>query len=802
MLKTRKLWVAAVALLAAVGLFIGCSSALDNVVVGDGTVVVPDTVAMKSFIENFSDYDTLKPASDGSARTILPDADTATYKYYLYGYQISNTKNYLDPTEMTLSGDVTTTTPVTFTTMLPTGNWEFVLYAVDSTKVPTITAATKRSEADANALKFEKAASLIARSYCALTSDSATCSFTLSPDKLTGEGIVNFKVSLGNEKADVSGADKYDPWDLPNGYTAQAEVQNLLTGAIISWASGTVTGDAKQVVFSTSGDGATKKNTDTFGGADQTLKPGTYNFVVRFMDDKSKEVYQWSDILVVLPNRSITTKEVWIPKMFDSIPGDVTSLKAVYYTNSEDEVDHEDSYKVHFQWDASDVVNEKYFEFELADLTEVAAAKATIADYDWSTEFTSFTPSGVAKDDDANCTGQIVTADDRYIKGSLLANNTDLAFYLKLGHKYTARIRAVNDSGASENWTVLTLPTGATSAEKITVTGVSDLSYFATPTGSAGALESATSINHYRITYNLNGGKYSRTASDYTGSNRIEYKVLDPSGAGYPIWNGTGVTSGVTGRIDYLSKDGQPLIFWVNDTYFNGSKDNTKDNTVYAKWLYWDNTGASPAAKWEKVEDKTKPELTDGTDYYLEPAATSGSTPDAKYKFDNPYYTDTKNITLYALYSGATGELTGSVTKVDETLYQLLASWINVTGNNNVATAVTKVTTADVASVTMKTTGDGANTKATFSLNIPGSATNPDNYDTITMVVKNIAENKILLISKKTGSELASDADFANIAFDTLDMGNGSYYITFTAHKAIADKIITRKVNITLTLTD
>jgi len=354
-----------------------------------------------------------------------------------------------------------------------------------------------------------------------------TAKFTLSPDGLTKEAKIAMKLYTDN-------------WALPTGFTAKAGIYDLATGADVG-ADATPT--EKNVAF-------TDTTKDEANAVDYTIAsftPGTYLFKVTFEKTGSNKKFYWSDVLVVLPGKTIDNV-VGIPNIIGTAPTAPTEFKAGYVEKSEDKFSG--WYTTAFEWERGSK-NENNFEIEVLEFNDAdTVTPPADADAAWTT---------------ALATGKSVTYDSKfseaanYENGSLLSGNTKAQLRLELGKRYFARIRAVNDAGGSA-WTLVKLADAP-----------------AVPTGTKAF--TGTTINRYRLTYFMNGGTYyaDKTAADAgTGGKTadiVSYHCED-SAAGTAI----------------ITADGTPII---------------KKNTY--TWSYWSKDATSETAS-RYNEPGTEPE--------------------------------------------------------------------------------------------------------------------------------------------------------------------------------------------------
>ena len=350
-----------------------------------------------------------------------------------------------------------------------------------------------------------------------------TAKFTLSPDGLTKEAKIAMKLYT-------------DGWTLPTGFTAKAGIYLLATGADAGTDAAPTEKDVAFTATSIDAEHAVEYAIAQF-------TPGTYLFKVTFERTGSNKKFYWSDVLVVLPGKTIDNA-VGIPNIIGTAPAAPTDFKAGYVENSEDKFSG--WYTTAFEWKRGSK-NENNFEIEVLEYNDaVTVTPPADADTGWTTALTA---------------GKSVTYDSKfsseanYESGSLLSGNTKAQLRLELGKRYFARIRAVNDAEESD-WTLVALATPP-----------------AEPTGTQKF--TGNTINRYRLTYFMNGGAYydNKAAADAdtagTGGKTadiVEY-YCENSTAGTPITKADG------------TPDGTPII--KNNTY---------------TWSYWSKDGKSETA--------------------------------------------------------------------------------------------------------------------------------------------------------------------------------------------------------------
>lgn len=440
-------------------------------------------------------------SANHASRTIIPDSfDSDGVDFYLYGTNTSG--GTFGPEKVDFTSKAGSKTIGTISIPANSAVWEFTLVAL-------ATGATAPTEAT---LKNE--AVLIGYSSMDMLNGD-TAKFTLSPDGLTKKAEIAMKLYT-------------DGWELPAEFTAKAGIYLLTTGAD---AGTDAAPTEKEVAFTD----ATKDEANAVAYTIASFTPGTYLFKVTFEKTGSNKKFYWSDVLVVLPGKTINNA-VGIPNVIGEKPEAPTAFKAGYVENSEDKFSG--WYTTAFEWERGSK-NENNFEIEVLEFNDAdTVTPPADADAAWTTALTA--GSSVTY-------GSKFSSEANYESGSLLSGNTKAQLRLELGKRYFARIRAVNDAGESA-WTLVALATAP-----------------AEPTGTKAF--TGNTINRYRLKYFMNGGTYyaDKTAADAdtagTGGKTadiVSYHCED-SAAGTEIIkaDGTPIIKKNTYTWSYWSKDGK-----------------------------------------------------------------------------------------------------------------------------------------------------------------------------------------------------------------------------------------------------
>lgn len=523
-MKNRKSIFAFFAICAAM-IFASCSNIVDANVSSSSE----DKNTLNIEVTNYDEVVTqASKSANRASRTIIPDSfDSDGVDFYLYGTNTSG--GTFGPSKVDFKGnaDATggTTSKTVGTISIPANSavWEFTLVAVaHGDAAPT----------DETTLKND--AVLIGYSSMDMLNGD-TAKFTLSPDGLTKKAEIAMKLYT-------------EGWTLPAGFTAKAGIYLLTTGAD----AGTDAAKTEQSVAFTD---TTKDEANAVAYTIASFTPGTYLFKVTFEKTGSNKKFYWSDVLVVLPGKTIENV-VGIPNIIGEKPKAPTAFKAGYVEKSEDK--YSGWYTTAFEW-VRGSKNENNFEIEVLEFNDAdTVTPPADADAGWTTALAAGTHVTY---------GSKFSSEANYESGSLLSGNEKAQLRLELGKRYFARIRAVNDAGESD-WTLVNLADAP-----------------AEPTGTKAF--TGNTINRYRLTYFMNGGTYfdNETAAEGGTGGSTEDRVT------YHCEDST------TGT-EIIKADGTPII---------------KKNTY--TWSYWSKDATSEAASRYEYSDETKTALKKYTDY-------------------------------------------------------------------------------------------------------------------------------------------------------------------------------------------
>lgn len=499
-MKNRKSIFAFFAISAAM-IFASCSNLTDANVTSSSE----DKNTLNIEVTNYDEVVTqASKSANHASRTIIPDSfDSNGVDFYLYGTNTSG--GTFGPEKVTFKGNADAAGGAASKTVgtinIPANSsvWEFTLVAV-----------TSGDAAPTEATLKDNAVLIGYSSMDMLNGDTAK--FTLSPDGLRKEAKIAMKLYTDN-------------WALPADFTAKAGIYLLTTGADAG-------ADAAKTEQSVAFTDTTKDEANAVAYTIASFTPGTYLFKVTFEKTGSNKKFYWSDVLVVLPGKTINNA-VGIPNVIGEKPEAPTAFKAGYVEKSEDKFSG--WYTTAFEWERGSK-NENNFEIEVLEFNDAdTVTPPADADAAWTTALTA--GSSVTY-------GSKFSSEANYESGSLLSGNTKAQLRLELGKRYFARIRAVNDTGESA-WTLVALATAP-----------------AEPTGTKAF--TGNTINRYRLTYFMNGGAYyadkatADAGTDGSTADRVSYHCED-STTGTPIIkaDGTPIIKKNTYTWSYWSKDGK-----------------------------------------------------------------------------------------------------------------------------------------------------------------------------------------------------------------------------------------------------
>lgn len=614
--------------------FIGCNTSVDDATVSGGEL--RETKQLKIYATSKDDVIYF---SESGARTITPaaiDGSSAEYHFWLSGKNIITGDDlYEEPKDVKFVPYSGSTTEGIVNVNLDVANYELTL------------------EVTKNASYAASEVILVAKAYADLRYNESI-RFFLMPAS-TGKGKVQIKLYTAG-------------WDLSTktGYKAIAKIAKLDTDEELAAYK------KEHTTLATAADSAT----DFIDNQPKDIDAGTYNFVVEFTNNTKS--FFWSDRIVILPNQT-TTATIGIPPVIGELPNAPENLYVGYKVPSNDDAlyymaefnwEDKSNNEQNFQLDILDITtlngetkitgakytdfgstgSEKEYDFAIEQVMKRNSANATpaaagnpeisLADASWDV-LTTIAKAPVYKLDssvyqikDTSQAGGITYNETEISKGSpavkyassLAKNNTQLLLNLPLGKRYLARISAVNAAGNSAYAYAII---EGTSANK---TAYEAKTIFDTQLWP----ENATSINVYKITYNLVGGAfYDSTYPTNTTITKSNTDVTDKIKTTTPAPTTLGGYTINQAKNTIIQFDCQSSV-GTKAVIINPLKIEY-DTSAFAalfkgdnKWVSWKENSTTSSNIYATETDTTKPLKA---------------------------YTDYKNLNLYAAYSGATAKI-------------------------------------------------------------------------------------------------------------------------------------------------
>lgn len=371
-------------------------------------------------------------------------------------------------------------------------------------------------------------------------------------DNVTFHMKANSKVDgTGQITIDLSHEDN---WQIPAYYNVTVGLYNIDDNSLV-YPTG-----SPQLIKARNENATTFPTNFQFTSSAGAVDQGEYNLVVKYEHqpeaaDTTKAVYEYSEKVVVLMNQN-STGSIVIPEILEKAPDAPTNF-LVQYQNPTDS--SKNNYNVNFKWtDASK--NEREFILEILKLSETGYPVLPANDGEWTTLETGSTKTTYNR-------LTFDAADDK-VAGSLNKGNSTVTLSLPLEQRFVARICASNDAGQSSwayvGWTVID-----TEHPENTTT---DSGWSAFDAG-------VKTINRFRITYNLNGGKFTSADKDGTDLAKEQSPALIYYASQYTDTSATPAAS--TTKNVILSPDGITEKTWYTDKA--GSKPSTANKIVLSK---------------------------------------------------------------------------------------------------------------------------------------------------------------------------------------------------------------------------
>lgn len=772
-------------------MFLGCDSLFDPA----ASTVVKSTEVMNSgkrsvTITAGSENNFLQFTPKGNSRTILPTALSSNgYTYYIaYTNSKGDTlvEKYDGSAFQSAPGD---SSKGTLKKEFVVDTYDMRLYALDATGAATITLTGTTASATTDEANVKAKAVLMGYAKVDLRFVDVV-NFYLTANNLKGKGTFSI---------DVQSATGFYVDDTLFDITVG--LYNCDTNALVEPATPpattiTVTSNAFNQTFSSATD----------------IPSGAYNLCVNFVGKAGTYVgktYVYSERVIIVANRP-SNGTVIVPDIIAKPPRAPKDFIAGYKApNSETS----NVYTVEFAWTDTSY-SEKGYEIELlkadnavagtpdfpmlpTDDTTWAAAKTTYATttakifdsayhYDangilignkeqdgvtaWKTdcktvEYLMLTTGNLSNFNASLADGGNTNADG----GSLNMNSNHLKIYLPLDHRYVARIRAVNDAGASD-YTYLTLPqpqagsstiatAGTVAADVPTNSDIVTTSY--TLAGSPFATDVQT-LNLYRIKYVTSGGSFKK-AEDGTAVtvNLVQYKSQQTDNGNAsttavklltPDSQTAGLASQTTGTTTTT-----PLLYEENTPEMTGNS--TQTGNLHIELRLGDNAWS----QWQ-MDSESGPD-------YPRVTANPSTNPDIP-----DIYTKYESITLFANYSPKKN-VQSNIQTDDLTRYEVKDNFFDVgffkgdASGTDANTAILGSATGTLQDISSNTTFNldlqianylqiTLNANAQYDINGDGTPETDINYDSITLTVKTstnttISEKTITDFSKPLGVSFA-----------------------------------------------
>ena len=559
--------------------FFGCSdiSSDDKALVTTG-IADGDAESKSIVLQAEADDDVIifPSSSDEEARTILPTAvDSSTLHFYLVYRDIINSAT-ASIEEVTFNKDAgeTAYTKGTITKSFTLSNYTFTLYAVTAamyTKVGTPTTANIAANASyvgyANAdLRYK---------------DVVT--FHLKPNtSSTGKGRVELTIK------------NIDDWLIPVNYVVYAglyKIEDEYTDTPV-YPTTTYKEIYTRDTAATGTLDPTSKSYIKSAAATYDVPAGEYNLIVAYCYQPNNpsvttKVYEYSEKVIILMNEE-TIADVNVPDILEKAPDAPTNFTVAYQNPASIETEY---YPVQFMW-SDNSSTEREFEMQILEYTDEDAYYAMPQDdTDWDALLAAGTVTTYTK--------LAMQNSSYFISGTLNKNSNYVTMYFPLGARFIARLAAKNDAGLSDyayaKWAIIDeVYTNEAGTDE------SQARYTATtsPSGTSSATADVwttfptdvTTINRFRITYDLNGGKFFDNAdapaalseepalvhyaSQYTdttstpAASTSAHVILSPDGITEQKWytDLEGLTESVAEAALTLADDGNYWDKWLIDS--------------------------------------------------------------------------------------------------------------------------------------------------------------------------------------------------------------------------------------------
>lgn len=466
----------------------------------------------------------------------------------------------------------------------------------------------------------------------------------------------------------------------------------------------------------------------------QNVPVGNYDFVVNYIKcdaGNEKKVFKYSEKITVLINQT-TKADFLIPDFLEKKPEAPSMLTAAYKLPDSNT---KAFYEMQFYW-KDNSINENSFELELLKVDGESEVPSELNDEVWSILNNEYTIIG---NPDSNSTVISVSEDSPGI--SLSKGFVKFNKYLALGSRYIARIRAVNNMGKSD-WNYIQFPASA----QLTDNGISfDEGFSAITSEVTGDI---TSINLYRINYEISNGSLSATKDEtsVTNPSLVLYGSQHVTNHNsllmfYPDGNSGDFISSMTSLTDFIT---------VQDASITLSFDTNS-------WSHW-----APFSFYDTTTTITR---------------------------DNPYtYKGYENITFFAHYNNEndTSKYTNYYLKPDDILVNFYKDGLptqDITDSktiSNLNMTITDLTSENAISQNLLTLSKSKVTLVKFNINSDKKTS--CSYDKYEITVKRNADLSVVLSNSFPSSDTSSDLEigFTNESVWTPE----EYTIQITVHSS------------------
>lgn len=531
----------------------------------------------------------IKFGTASTARTITPpqlQGDAEGAKFYLFGKNVVTGAD-INPAEITFVADGTNKTKGTVSRLFTRSNYELTLVYLTAENIASMGSTVSKELL----LQF---ASLKASTDVDLRYNEKVY-FYLTPNNNNNTGDVAIDIV----------ADGWDPTAAEfNGYS--------MTTAIYSFdnLSTPITGTVVEAWKGAIGTGSDKLTNVPKPYEKAGINAGTYELRIDF--EKDGKTYSASEDIVVLSNQK-TTGTFKVGPVIGKTPAAPASLHAVYKdptTSIEDAV----FYNVGLYWleaDDKPINNESYFELETIEIKdEYAVAIPTMdTDTDWTTAIGTYSTNATYKvydnqGSDSSTKWANSPECSIFAGGKLNKNSKFVIMQLPLGSRYYARIRSVNDAGASA-WTYLTINGADIDADD-----------FPPELNGYVAFTDADTINRFKLRYNLNGGKVDSTDLGEDTLDLVTFHTKTTT----PVTIATPKTSqSDASKLAVIKEYNDKVDYWQNWTYPNGTVYTTRTtNPVTVTNSAWEtHKNLTLVANYDSVSEMGV-ELIQPADYIIE----------------------------------------------------------------------------------------------------------------------------------------------------------------------------------------